>query len=193
MAYSSSAAWYLSAWPLKAIIAMGLGVAVFSALAISDQCEEPSALHAVSDCQCGGSHIQLTGHFPFGNRNHRALVLVAVAFAGDASHCGNPGGSRSPRRAYCRAYRVAPGRTRQRRFPSRCSTRLFLLACAAVATIVLRRGWIALALLVAVMGYAYDLRRQRNTAALQIPLKKVGQRALALSALFASLLILGFW
>ncbi len=55
------------------------------------------------------------------------------------------------------------------------------------------RGWIALALLVAVMGYAYDLRSQRDYARLQIPLKKVGQRALALSSLYASLLIVGFW
>ena len=67
------------------------------------------------------------------------------------------------------------------------------MACAAVAAIVLRRGFVALALLVAVVGYAYDLRCQRSTAALQIPLTKVGQRALALSSVFASLLILGLW
>ncbi len=70
---------------------------------------------------------------------------------------------------------------------------LIVLACAAVTAIVLRRGLVALALLVAVGGYGYDLRCQRSTTALQIPLTKVGQRALALSSLFASLLILGFW
>jgi hypothetical protein len=57
----------------------------------------------------------------------------------------------------------------------------------------LARGCIALALLLAVTGYWYDLHGQRNPASLQIPLKKVGQRALALSSLFAGLLILGFW
>ena len=43
------------------------------------------------------------------------------------------------------------------------------------------------------MGYAYDLHRQRNTEALQLPLKSVGQRALALSSLYAVLLIIGLW
>ena len=56
-----------------------------------------------------------------------------------------------------------------------------------------RRGWSALALLVVVMGYWYDLRLQRDTTALQIPLKEVGQRALALSSLLSVLLIIGFW
>jgi hypothetical protein len=68
-----------------------------------------------------------------------------------------------------------------------------VLLCAAIVATILRRGWIALALLVAVMGYWRDLSRQRNTASLQIPLKTVGQRALALSSLFAVLLIVGFW
>ena len=70
---------------------------------------------------------------------------------------------------------------------------LIVMACAAVAALVLKRGWIALALLVAVAGYAYDLRAQQNAGALQLPLKSVGQRALALSSLFAVLLIAGFW
>jgi hypothetical protein len=70
---------------------------------------------------------------------------------------------------------------------------LSTLACAAIVATILGRGWIALALLVVVMGYWYDLRRQRDTAALQIPLKAVGQRALALSSLFSVLLIIGFW
>jgi hypothetical protein len=70
---------------------------------------------------------------------------------------------------------------------------LSVLFCAAVVAIILQRGWIALALLAAVMGYWYDLRSQRDSARLQTPLKKVGQRALALSCLFSILLIIGFW
>ena len=44
-----------------------------------------------------------------------------------------------------------------------------------------------------VLGYWYDLRDQRDPAALQIPLKTVGQRGLALASLFSVLLIIGFW
>jgi hypothetical protein len=68
-----------------------------------------------------------------------------------------------------------------------------VLASAAVIALVFRHGWIALALLIAVLGYAYDLHRQQNAAALQLPLKTVGQQALALSSLYAVLLIIGLW
>jgi hypothetical protein len=67
------------------------------------------------------------------------------------------------------------------------------LAGAAIIAAVLQRGWIMLALFLAAAGYAYDLHGQKGTAALQLPLKKVGQRALALSTIFASLLIAGLW
>jgi hypothetical protein len=70
---------------------------------------------------------------------------------------------------------------------------LGVLFCAAIAATALRRGWIALALLVAMLGLWNDLRQQRNAASLQMPLMKVGRRALALSVLFSGLLILGFW
>jgi hypothetical protein len=68
-----------------------------------------------------------------------------------------------------------------------------VLACAGVAAIALARYWIAAALLVAAAGYFYDLRAQRDREALQLPLKSVGQRALALSSLYAILLIIGLW
>jgi 4-hydroxybenzoate polyprenyltransferase len=70
---------------------------------------------------------------------------------------------------------------------------LSALAGAAVTAAILGHGWIALALLVVVMGYWYDLRGQQDPAVLKTPLKTVGQRALALSSLFAALLIIGFW
>jgi hypothetical protein len=62
-----------------------------------------------------------------------------------------------------------------------------------VVAIVLRCGWIALALLAAVAGYWCDLHAQQNAEALMTPLAKVGQRALALSSVFSVLLIVGFW
>lgn len=54
-------------------------------------------------------------------------------------------------------------------------------------------GFVALGLLAAAFGYAYDLYRQRDAADLQRPLTSVGQRALALSSLVSILLILGLW
>jgi len=85
----------------------------------------------------------------------------------------------------------APGKSARFRHAAQVS--LASLACAAAATAVLGHTWIALALLTPVMGYSFDLRSQRNAENLQLPLKKVGQRALALSSLFAVLLIVGFW
>jgi hypothetical protein len=70
---------------------------------------------------------------------------------------------------------------------------LVVLAASAIAAVGLKRFWIAGALLLAVAGYAYDLHGQRDRAALQLPLKRVGQRALALSSLYAVLVIVGLW
>jgi hypothetical protein len=70
---------------------------------------------------------------------------------------------------------------------------LGLLLCAALAAMILRHGWIALALTLAVVGYAYDLRRQKDSASLQMALKTVGQQALILSTLYSALLIAGLW
>jgi len=55
------------------------------------------------------------------------------------------------------------------------------------------QSFVALGLLAAAFGYAYDLYRQRDASDLQRPLTSVGQRALALSSLVSILLILGLW
>lgn len=70
---------------------------------------------------------------------------------------------------------------------------LGLLFCAAITAAFLKQLWIALALTVAVLAYAYDLIRQKNSASLQMPLKSVGQQALAVSTLYSALLIAGLW
>ncbi len=72
-------------------------------------------------------------------------------------------------------------------------TALTLLACALVAAGIARQTWIALALAVATVGFGYDLARQRNITNLQMPLMKVGRRALALALVFAVLVIVGLW
>ena len=68
-----------------------------------------------------------------------------------------------------------------------------LLAVASLAALLSNNHWIAAALLLASAGYAAELRRQTNAASLQMPLKAVGQQALALSVVFASLLVAGLW
>ena len=179
----------MTSWPLQATVALGLGVGVFSALAIAVnirnrqrstlfQIASAAALTSSSLAAC----LSATGAIaPWCwwlwllmamQATAGILVVHARLDARIAARGTTPASEQFRRAAY-----VALG----------------VLLCAAVFAAILRRGWIALALLTAVMGYAYDLRRQRDTAALQTPLKTVGQRALALSSLFAGLLILGFW
>jgi hypothetical protein len=70
---------------------------------------------------------------------------------------------------------------------------LAALFLAAVLAVYARSLWIAAALLVAVAGYAFELRRQRDAASLQMPLRRVGLQALALAILYGVLVIVGLW
>ena len=179
----------LAAWPFKAIVAMGLGVGVFSVLAIAInvknrqrstlfQIASAAALTSSSLAMC----LSATGAIaPWCwwlwlllamQATAGILVVHARLDARIAARGSGPAGEQ-----FRRAAQIA----------------IIALACAAVFATILRRGWIALALLVAVLGYWYDLRSQRNYAALQIPLKRVGQRALALSSFYSILLIVGLW
>ena len=78
-------------------------------------------------------------------------------------------------------------------FRRKAQLAVVVLAAAAAAAGALRHSLVAVALLVAVIGYAYDLYRQRDASDLQRPLTSVGQRALALSSVFSILLIAGLW
>lgn len=176
-------------WPLKAVLAMGLGVALFSALAIgiNIQNRQRSTLFQIASAVALTSSSLATSLSASGNIAPWCwwlwLLLALQATSGIlVVH------ARLDARIASRS--AAPAREE---FRHAAQISLIVLACAAVAAIVLRRRWVALALLVAVLGYGYDLHRQRNTEALQIPFTKVGQRALALSSLFASLLTLGLW
>lgn len=55
------------------------------------------------------------------------------------------------------------------------------------------RPWIAAALLMAAAGYLMELRRQRQALSPPMPLKRVGQQALALSTLYALMIVAGLW
>ncbi len=70
---------------------------------------------------------------------------------------------------------------------------LGVIACAAATAALMRKGWIAAALVLAAAGYGYDLARQRDAGELQRPLVKVGQRTLLLSSVYSALLIVGLW
>jgi len=177
------------AWPLKAIVAMGLGVALFSALAIGINVKnrQRSTLFQIASAVALTSSSLATSLSATGSIAPWCwwlwLLLALQTTAGIlVVH------ARLDARIASRS--AAPAREDFRRA---AQVSQIVLVCAALAAIVLRRGWIALALLVAVVGYGDDLRHQRDTAALQMPLTTVGQRALALSSFFASLLILGLW
>ena len=79
------------------------------------------------------------------------------------------------------------------KFRRKAQVAVTVLGTAAVTAGIMRHGFVALALLAAALGYAYDLYRQIDARDLQRPLTSVGQRALALSSLFSILLIIGLW
>jgi len=68
-----------------------------------------------------------------------------------------------------------------------------VLAIAVACFALFSRFWIAAALVLAASGYLLELRRQKDAASLQMPLQRVGQQALALSILYALLIVIGLW
>jgi hypothetical protein len=179
----------LFAWPLKAIVALGLGVAVFSVLAVAVNVK---------------------------NRQRSTLFQIASAFALTSSSLATSLSAAGEIRPWCWwlwlflalqatagilvvharldariALRSAAKATQNSRHTAQVS--LVVLASAAIAAAILQHGFVSLALLIAVASHAYDLSTQRNAAALQRPLASVGRRALALSSVFSALLIVGLW
>jgi len=67
------------------------------------------------------------------------------------------------------------------------------LIIAAACFAYLGRHWISAALMLVAACYLWELRRQRDATSLQMPLKRVGQQALALSSLYAVLVVIGLW
>ncbi|HZL49825.1 MAG TPA: YwiC-like family protein [Terracidiphilus sp.] len=179
----------MASWPFKALVAMGSGVAVFSVLAIAINVKnrQRSTLFQIASAAALTSSSLATSLSATGTIASWCwwlwLLLALQATAGIlVVH------ARLDARVALRS--TAPAGENFRRA---AQISLVALACAAVIAIVFHHGWLALALLIAVMGYAYDLHRQRNAEGLQLPLKSVGQRALALSSLYAVLLIVGLW
>jgi len=88
------------------------------------------------------------------------------------------------------AVRKGGAETGSRRAASLCQVILLAASCFFVYE---RRPWIAAALLMAAAGYLFELRRQRKTASLKMPLTRVGKQALTLSAVYSVLIIIGLW
>lgn len=179
----------LFAWPFTAAASLGLGVAAFSALAIAINVNnrQRSTLFQIASAFALTSSSLATSLSATGTIAPWCwwlwLLLAMQATAGIlVVH------ARLDARIALRS--TAIPRENYRRAAQIC---LAALACAAVIAIVFRRGFVALALLAAIAGYAYDLHRQRYAEDLQLPLKAVGQQALALSSLYAILLIIGLW
>jgi len=179
----------MATWPFRALVAMGLGAGAFLALTILVnvknwqrstlfQIASAAALTSSSLATC----LSATGAIApwcwwfwlFTMMQATAGILVVHA--------------RLDARIALRGTVVGDDRFRRAALVT-----LGVIASAAVTAAVLKRGWIASALLLAVMGYGYDLVRQKDATELQLPLKRVGQQALTLSSVFSSLLILGFW
>lgn len=179
----------LATWPFTATISLGLGVGIFSALAIAINVKnrQRSTLFQIASALALTSSSLATSLSATGSiASWCWLLWMLLALQATAGilvvH------ARLDARIALRS--TAPARENYRRA---AQIVIVALVGAAAAAIVLHRAAIALALVVAAIGYAYDLYRQRNVEALQLPLKTVGQQALALSSVYAILLIVGLW
>ena len=185
----ASVAVLFATWPLKAFLAVGAGVAAFGCLAILVnlknrqrstffQIASAAALTSTSVATClaaTGSVAPWCWWFWALSAMQATAGILVVHARLDARIALRKATAASPH--FLRAAQVA----------------LVVLLCAAAAAVVFRHIAIALALALAVLGYMYDLRRQKDPASLQMPLKSVGQQALLLSSAYAALLIAGLW
>jgi hypothetical protein len=179
----------LATWPLKFFVAMGSGIATFGCLAMIVnlknrqrstlfQIASAAALTSTSLATC----MSAVGSIPSWCWWFWGLMALQASAAILVVH------ARLDARIALRKAAVA-----SQRFRHAAQAIVGLLLCAAFTATLLRRGWIALALVLAVVGYAYDLMRQKESVSLQMPLKTVGLRALTLSTLYSALLIAGLW
>ena len=185
----ASVAILLATWPLKAFLAMGAGIAAFGSVAVFVnvknrqrstlfQILSAAALTSTALATC----IAATGSITPWCWWFWALIAMQASAGILVVH------ARLDARIAQRKNLAASGQFRRA-----AQAALVLLLCAAVTAAILKNGWIALALAVAALGYAYDLIRQKHPVSLQMPLKTVGLEALSLSILYSGLLIAGLW
>ncbi len=179
----------LTTWPLKAFLAVGLGVAAFGCLAIAVnfknrqrstlfQIVSAAALTSTSLATC----ISAIGTVASWCWWFWVLIAMQASAGILVVH------ARLDARIALR--KASPASLQFRRA---AQVAVAVLLCAAIMAFTFDRIWIALAFAIAAIGYAYDLIRQKNPASLQMPLKTVGQQALSLSVVYSLLLIAGLW
>lgn len=179
----------LFTWPLIATLALGLGVGVFSVLAIMVNVKnrQRSTLFQIASAVALTSSSLATSLSATGSIQPWCwwlwLFLALQATAGILV-------------VHARLdARIALRNTAKAslKFRHQAQVAVVVLVAGAITAAVLRHWFVATALLVAALGYAYDLYNQRNASDLQRPLTSVGQRALALSSVYSILLIAGLW
>jgi hypothetical protein len=179
----------LRAWPLSAIFAMGAGTVAFSLMAIwvNVKNKQRSTLFQIASaaaltssslatCLSASAGIRPWCWWLWALLTMQATTGILVVHA------------RLDARISLRSKPPASMHFRRAAFVA-----VGVMAAGAVAMVVLHRGWLALALVLAAGGYAYDLRLQKTVAELQRPLMSVGRRALALATVYTLLLAFGLW
>jgi hypothetical protein len=177
----------LSVWPLRAVVAMSLALCAYAALAIAVNVKnlQRSTLFQLASGAALTSSALATGLTATGSIAPWCwafwVLSMLQAFAGIlVVH------ARLDARLALRG--TAPPDNKFRRA---AIWTVAVLVGLALAAAYLKHIWIAAALAAAVAGYAYDLCAQKSKESLQMPLKTVGLRSLALSIVFSLLLILG--
>lgn len=179
----------LASWPFKAFLAIGAGVTTFGCLAIFVnlknrqrstlfQIASAAALTSTSLATC----ISAIGTIAPWCWWFWALIAMQASAGILVVH------ARLDARIALRKNAAT-----SQQFRRAAQVALGVLLCAAFSAAIFRYRWIALALALAVVGYAYDLKRQKDPVSLQMPLKTVGLETLMLSTVYSALLIAGLW
>lgn len=185
----ASGAVLLTEWPLTATLALGAGVGAFSVMAVvvNVKNRQRSTLFQIASAIALTSSSLATSLSATGTVQKWCwwlwLFLALQAAAGIlVVHARLD--ARIALRNAAKATQI---------FRRNAQIAVVVLAAAAAVAGALHHGFVSAALVVAALGYAYDLYSQRNASDLQRPLTSVGQRALALSSVFSILLIIGLW
>ena len=176
-------------WPFKDTLLLGLGVAAFALLAVlvNVKNRQRSSLFQIASAVALTSSSLAVSLSATGSIQRWCLWLW-LFLAMQAATGILVVHARLDARIALRKGTSAPNE-----FRWKAQVAVAVLGATAATAGMFGHSLVALALLAAAFGYAYDLFRQRDAIDLQRPLTSVGQRALVLSSLVSILLILGLW
>jgi hypothetical protein len=189
LALSASGLVLLRAWSLAAIFALGAGVMAFSLMAIwvnVKNKQRSTLFQIVSAAALTSSSLATCLSATGAIRPWCWWLWVLLAMQATAGILAVH--ARLDARIALRGKTPA-----SLQFRRAASIAVGVLAGGSVAILVFERWRLAFALALAAAGYAYDLRRQQNSAELQRPLISVGRQALTLATVYALLLVAGLW